>query len=111
MHSKEADLRLYAASFWYAISASSQSFHLPSGLTVDCSPFSQRVWIALEAKGQPYQYIETDPFKRPLPTHLPEANPTGRVPAIRQGDWTCSESAVILEYVRATSHASQFMLT
>ncbi|KAL7820455.1 hypothetical protein V8C44DRAFT_83469 [Trichoderma aethiopicum] len=78
MHSKEADLRLYAASF---------------------CPFSQRVWIALEAKGQPYQYIETDPFKRPLPTHLPEANPTGRVPAIRQGDWTCSESTVILEYL------------
>lgn len=64
------------------------------------SPFSHRVWIALEAKGQPYQYIETDPFKRPASTPLLEANPRGRVPAIRQGDWACSESAVILEYVR-----------
>lgn len=64
------------------------------------SPFSHRVWIALEAKSQPYQYIETDPFKRPASTPLLEANPRGRVPAIRQGDWACSESAVILEYVR-----------
>ncbi|KAL7956291.1 hypothetical protein V8C34DRAFT_315734 [Trichoderma compactum] len=78
MHSKNADLRLYAATF---------------------CPFSQRVWIALEAKGQAYQYIETDPFKRPAPTPLLEANPRGRVPAIRQGDWACSESAVILEYL------------
>ncbi|KAL7930875.1 hypothetical protein V8C35DRAFT_311601 [Trichoderma chlorosporum] len=78
LHSKDADLRLYAASF---------------------CPFSQRVWIALEAKGQPYQYIETDPYKRPAPTPLLEANPRGRVPAIRQGDWACSESAVILEYL------------
>ncbi|UKZ62680.1 uncharacterized protein TrAtP1_003919 [Trichoderma atroviride] len=78
MHSKEVDLKLYAASF---------------------CPFSHRVWIALEAKGQPYQYIETDPFKRPASTPLLEANPRGRVPAIRQGDWACSESAVILEYL------------
>lgn len=62
------------------------------------SPFSQRVWIALEAKGIPYQYCETDPFKRP--TQLLEANPRGLVPAIRQGDWASGESTVILEYVR-----------
>ncbi|KAM0259561.1 hypothetical protein ACHAQJ_003287 [Trichoderma viride] len=78
MHSKETDLKLYAACF---------------------CPFSQRVWIALEAKGQSYQYIETDPFKRPASTPFLEANPRGRVPAIRQGDWACSESAVILEYL------------
>ncbi|PNP58099.1 hypothetical protein THARTR1_02257 [Trichoderma harzianum] len=70
-----------------------------SNCTQTPSPFSQRVWIALEAKGQAYQYIETDPFKRPAPTPLLEANPRGRVPAIRQGDWACSESAVILEYL------------
>ncbi|RFU76317.1 hypothetical protein TARUN_5923 [Trichoderma arundinaceum] len=78
MHSQEADLKLYAACF---------------------CPFSQRVWIALEAKGQPYQYIETDPFRRPASTTLLEANPRGCVPAVRQGDWACSKSAVILEYV------------
>jgi glutathione S-transferase len=65
------------------------------------SPFSQRVWIALEAKGLPYQYCETDPYKKS--TQLLEANPRGMVPAIRQGDWACSESAVILEYVSTQS--------
>lgn len=63
------------------------------------SPFSQRVWIALEAKGLAYQYCEIDPYKKPAPTQLLEANPRGLVPAIRQGDWAISESAVILEYV------------
>ncbi|KAI1431999.1 hypothetical protein GGR50DRAFT_676688 [Xylaria sp. CBS 124048] len=75
-HSKEHQLKLYAASF---------------------CPFSQRVWIALEAKGMSYQYCEMDPFKRP--TQLLEANPRGQVPAIRQGDWASGESSVILEYL------------
>ncbi|KAI0423912.1 hypothetical protein F5Y09DRAFT_348269 [Xylaria sp. FL1042] len=75
-HSKEDQLKLYAASF---------------------CPFSQRVWIALEAKALSYQYCETDPFKRP--TQLLEANPRGLVPAIRQGDWASGESTVILEYL------------
>lgn len=75
-HSKEHHFKLYAASF---------------------CPFSQRVWIALETKGMPYQYCEIDPFKRP--TQLLEANPRGLVPAIRQGDWASGESTVILEYL------------
>lgn len=69
---------------------------------INSSPFSQRVWIALEAKGLPYQYCETDPFRKPKPTQLLEANPRGLVPAIRQGEWACGESAVILEYVCAS---------
>ncbi|KAI1776693.1 hypothetical protein F4818DRAFT_440093 [Hypoxylon cercidicola] len=75
-HTKDHDLKLYAACF---------------------CPFSQRVWIALEAKGMQYQYCETDPFKRP--TQLLEANPRGLVPAIREGDWASGESAIILEYL------------
>ncbi|KAK3941874.1 hypothetical protein QBC46DRAFT_310712 [Diplogelasinospora grovesii] len=67
-------------------------------------PFSQRVWIALEAKGIPYQYCETNPFNKPKPTHLLEANPRGLVPAIRQGEWACGESTVILEYVSSITH-------
>lgn len=63
------------------------------------SPFSQRVWIALEAKGLQYQYCEEDPYKAPASRELLEANPRGTVPAIRQGDWACAESGVILEYV------------
>ncbi|KAH8735468.1 hypothetical protein BGZ61DRAFT_583443 [Ilyonectria robusta] len=77
-HTKESDLKLYSACF---------------------CPFSQRVWIALEAKGLAYQYCEMDPFRRPAPPQLLEANPRGCVPAIRQGDWACSESGVILEFL------------
>ncbi|KAL2207357.1 hypothetical protein CC79DRAFT_1273288 [Sarocladium strictum] len=77
-HAKDSEMKLYAACF---------------------CPFSQRVWIALEAKGLAYQYCEIDPYKKPAPTQLLEANPQGLVPAIRQGDWAISESAVILEYL------------
>lgn len=66
-------------------------------LLVD-SPFVQRVWIALEVKGIPYQYIEVDPYKKP--DSLLEVNPRGLVPAIRHGNWGCHESTVLLEYVR-----------
>ncbi|CAJ2513440.1 Uu.00g015590.m01.CDS01 [Anthostomella pinea] len=81
-HLRDHELKLYAASF---------------------CPFSQRVWIALEAKGMQYQYCEIDPFTRP--TQLLEANPRGLVPAIRQGDWASGESTIILEYVSYQSSA------
>lgn len=72
-----------------------------------CSPFSQRVWIALEAKGICYQYCETDRNngRRAAAAEVEEdedrlePDPRNRVPAIRQGDWVCAESSVILEYV------------
>lgn len=77
-HAKDNDFKLYGACF---------------------CPYSQRVWIALEAKGIAYQYCEIDPYRRPLSTRLLEANPKGRVPAIRQGSWACAESGIILEYL------------
>ncbi|KAF5617157.1 glutathione S-transferase omega-1 [Fusarium sp. NRRL 52700] len=75
-HAKESEFKLYAACF---------------------CPFSQRIWIALEAKGMPYQYHETDAFCRPTRPLL--ADPHGYVPTIKHGDWSCSNSAVILEYL------------
>ncbi|KAK9418514.1 putative GST N-terminal domain-containing protein [Seiridium unicorne] len=75
-HAKEHEMKLYAACF---------------------CPFSQRVWIALELKQMQYQYCETDPYKKP--TQLLEANPRGTVPAIREGEWACGESSIILEYL------------
>ncbi|KAK4682079.1 hypothetical protein QC764_113870 [Podospora pseudoanserina] len=77
-HAKEGVIKFYASCF---------------------CPFSQRVWIALEAKGFDYRYCEIYPLQKPKPTLLLEANPRGLVPAIRQGDWACAESTVILEYV------------
>src|SRR5436305_13912112 len=66
--------------------------------SLNCSPFVQRVWIALEAKGFNYQYIEVDPYKKP--ESLLQVNPRGLVPALKHGDWGCGESTVIMEYVR-----------
>ena len=75
-HTTDQDLKLYGSCF---------------------CPFVQRVWIALEAKGIPYQYIEVDPYKKP--PSLLEVNPRGLVPALRHGEWGSYESTVLLEYV------------
>jgi glutathione S-transferase len=75
-HTKESDLKLFGSCF---------------------CPFVQRVWIALEAKGIDYQYVEVDPYKKP--PELLEVNPRGLVPAIRHGDWACYESTVLLDYL------------
>ncbi|XHG01302.1 hypothetical protein AWENTII_004691 [Aspergillus wentii] len=75
-HAKENDLKLYGSCF---------------------CPFVQRVWIALERKGIPYQYIEVDPYQKPQ--SLLEVNPRGLVPALRHGNWGCYESTVLLEYL------------
>ncbi|GAM41620.1 hypothetical protein TCE0_042f14873 [Talaromyces pinophilus] len=60
-------------------------------------PFVQRVWIALEAKGIPYQYIEVDPYEKPA--ELLAINPRGLVPSLLHGNWGCYESTVLLEYL------------
>lgn len=79
-HAREADLKLFGSCF---------------------CPFVQRVWIALEVKGIPYQYIEVDPYKKP--ESLLEVNPRGLVPAIRHGNWGCYESTVLMEYLEDLS--------
>ncbi|KAL3470028.1 hypothetical protein BJX99DRAFT_58374 [Aspergillus californicus] len=74
--SEEQDLKLYGSCF---------------------CPFVQRVWIALELKKVPYQYIEVDPYQKPQ--SLLEVNARGLVPALRHGDWGSYESSVLLEYL------------
>ncbi|KAF7556613.1 hypothetical protein G7046_g6269 [Stylonectria norvegica] len=76
-HSRESELKLYSSCF---------------------CPFSQRVWIALEAKGLPYQYCEAD-ASRVSTLQKAGENPGGGVPVIRHEEWTCAESGVILEYL------------
>jgi hypothetical protein len=73
-----------------------------SANTYFASPFVQRVWVALEAKGIQYQYIEVDPYKKPQA--LLDVNPRGLVPGIRHGDWGCGESTVLMEYVCFPPH-------
>ncbi|KAL3428007.1 glutathione transferase [Phlyctema vagabunda] len=75
-HSKDNELKLFGRCF---------------------CPFVQRIWIALEAKGLQYQYIEVDPYKKPQA--LIEVDSKGLIPALRHGDWACSETNVLMEYL------------
>ncbi|RMZ92425.1 hypothetical protein DV736_g305, partial [Chaetothyriales sp. CBS 134916] len=77
-------------------------------------PFAQRVWIALEIKQVPYQYIEvvpphvlspssTSPDGTSLTTRKPkellEVNPEGIIPCIKHGNWGIWESGIMMEYL------------
>lgn len=66
----------------------------------------QRVWIALEAKGMSYQYIEVDPYAKPK--ELLDVNPRGLVPGMKVGNWGCGESTVLMEYVRVPVYLTPF---
>lgn len=102
-HSKEEDLKLYGSCFWYA-----SPLPRPPPLTSHTSPFVQRVWIALEHKKIPYQYIEVDPYKKPQ--SLLDVNPRGLVPAIRHGpSWSTHESTVIMEYFEDLSSGTHLL--
>ncbi|KAH8887859.1 glutathione S-transferase [Thozetella sp. PMI_491] len=65
-------------------------------------PFVQRVWLALEERQIPYQYIEgklaLNPYHKPA--SLLELNPRGLVPSLQIGPGKALyESTVILEYL------------
>ncbi|KAJ7437089.1 thioredoxin-like protein [Mycena galericulata] len=64
-------------------------------------PFVQRVWVALEYLGIPYNYYEVDPYKKPA--DLLEVSPKGLVPGLKLHKYTpprgLNESTVILEYL------------
>ena len=67
-------------------------------------PFAHRIWIALEIKQIPYQYVEVVPEYMPggstdRPEGLLEVNPQGQVPCLRHGNWGVWESGVLMEYV------------
>ncbi|KAH8591575.1 hypothetical protein B0O99DRAFT_631793 [Bisporella sp. PMI_857] len=75
-HSKEVEFKFFANCF---------------------NPSAQRVWIALEVKGIQYQYIEVDPYKKPQ--SLVDADYRGLIPTITHGDFRCSDSTILLEYL------------
>ena len=76
-------------------------------------PFAQRVWIALEIKQIPYQYIEVVPEHMPggnkaRPQALLDVCPSGTVPCIRHGNWGAWESGVLMEYVSPETMLESF---
>ncbi|KAK7941306.1 uncharacterized protein PG986_013693 [Apiospora aurea] len=61
-------------------------------------PFVQRVWLALEEKEIPYQYIEVNPYHKG--EQLMKANPRGLVPTLEVGPGKALyESTVLLQYL------------
>ncbi|KAI1210221.1 putative glutathione-S-transferase theta, GST [Annulohypoxylon truncatum] len=76
-HSAEQPLKLFAG--WFC-------------------PFVQRVWITLEEKGIPYQYIEINPYHKG--PELLRANPRGLVPTLEVAPGKALyESTVLCEYL------------
>ncbi|XP_006461295.1 hypothetical protein AGABI2DRAFT_204991 [Agaricus bisporus var. bisporus H97] len=60
-------------------------------------PFVQRIWIALEERGIPYQYKEVNPYKKEK--HFLDINPKGLVPAVEYKGKALYESLVLLEFL------------
>ncbi|KAI9685863.1 MAG: hypothetical protein M1822_004141 [Bathelium mastoideum] len=75
-HSSEQQLKLYAG--WFC-------------------PFVQRVWLVLEEKQIPYQYIEVNPYHKPQ--SLLALNPRGLVPTLEYDSKPLYESNVVLEFL------------
>lgn len=76
----------------------SMTFYYLSG-----SPFSWKVWLALEHLAVPYEQrvLSVDAGDLMSPGFL-AINPRGKVPAIVDGDVTLWESAAIIEYLAET---------
>ncbi|MEE4253942.1 MAG: glutathione S-transferase family protein [Desulfuromusa sp.] len=60
-------------------------------------PFAHRTRLALMEKNLPFTLIEID--LRNKPDWFKQVNPSGSVPALRQGEFLLNESLVINEYV------------
>ncbi len=60
-------------------------------------PFVQRVWVILEEKKIPYQYIEVNPYHKPA--SLLSLNPRGLVPTLQYDNKPLYESNVICEFL------------
>ncbi|KAI0079304.1 glutathione S-transferase C-terminal-like protein [Panus rudis PR-1116 ss-1] len=60
-------------------------------------PYVQRVWIALEERGIPYQYKEVNPYKKEK--HFLDINPKGLVPAIEYQGKALYESLILVEFL------------
>lgn len=71
------------------------------------SPYAWRVWLALEHKRLPYEMRLMSFDKGDLKTaEYLRMNPRGRVPVLKDGDFSIYESAAIVEYLDQAYPAS-----
>lgn len=72
---------------------------------VSASPYVKKVEVILKEKNIPFTQVVTPPAvvlkmkKLPVPADFIEASPLGKIPALREGEWTISDSAVIAQYL------------
>ncbi|KAL1620207.1 hypothetical protein SLS56_009753 [Neofusicoccum ribis] len=60
-------------------------------------PFVQRIWVVLEEKRIPYQYIEVNPYHKPA--SLLALNPRGLVPTLEHAGRPLYESTVVADFL------------
>jgi len=61
------------------------------------SPFVRKIRIFLAEKGLDYEHVQIDPFNKPA--DYENMSPFGRIPALKDGDKTLADSAVICSYL------------
>lgn len=75
---------------------------------VSASPYVKKVEVILKEKNIPFKHIQNPPAlilrakNLPVPADFAEASPLGKVPALREGNWTIADSAVIAQYLEKT---------
>lgn len=75
---------------------------------VSASPYVKKVEVILKEKNIPFKHVQNPPTivlktkNLPVPEDFEEASPLGKVPALREGNWTIADSAVITQYLEKT---------
>jgi glutathione S-transferase len=69
-------------------------------LGASASPFVRKVRVVLEEKGVPYEVDPVIPFN--VSEEFKKISPLGKIPAMRDGDKTISDSSVISAYLERT---------
>ncbi len=69
---------------------------------VPLSPYVRKLRLCLAEKGLAYQLEIVLPFDQPA--WFRELNPLGRIPAIKDGDFTLADSSVICQYIEEKYH-------
>ena len=69
----------------------------------------QRVWLVLEEKAIPYQYVEVNPYHKPK--SLLDLNPRGLVPTLQYDNKPLYESTVVCEFLEEAypDHGSKLL--
>lgn len=72
---------------------------------ISASPYVKKVEVILKEKNLPFKQVSMPPAivlkmkNQEVPKEFEEASPLGKIPALREGNWTISDSAAIAQYL------------